>query len=495
MNNKIIILLGLLLSFASCSLLWEDLDVENENAPDLDDVYSNPEEYPALLTGAYRVWWNSAIGQNPALALGVGAEQICSGYGSWGMRTFNTIPRVPIDNREGDIVIQPEAGGWYGFYPVVGTVNNIIKKIEHEGVEVIINGEDRTAMVLANAYFLQGTAYGHLGLLYDQAFLITDVDIPADFEYVFTPYKSIMEFALERIDRAIEIAETNTFQAEQMMPGVNMSNEYLGKVANSTAARMLVAASRTPQEDSSIDWARVKRYAEKGIDTNFFVYAQVGWQGLAANIRDTTNPLHIMEWDWVRVSQRVISLMAPNDPIGTYPRPEGVHEYPEAENPVDHRLLTDMTYAGQHGNWNPASLGFHILGEYKYTRYRESFSVPGVGNIDFLLKAENDLLLAEAEIRTGGDLQKAASLINNTRVERGKMSAMTGGNSSSELLDAVMHERYVELIATFMPLTYFDRRRTGTLIDGTAWHFPIPAQELTIHKLPIYTFGGKGNEM
>jgi len=37
-------------------------------------------------------------------------------------------------------------------------------------------------------------------------------------------------------------------------------------------------------------------------------------------------------------------------------------------------------------------------------------------------------------------------------------------------------------------------RRRNMLQPGTLLHFPIPAKELMVMQLPLYTFGGVGNE-
>jgi len=55
-----------------------------------------------------------------------------------------------------------------------------------------------------------------------------------------------------------------------------------------------------------------------------------------------------------------------------------------------------------------------------------------------LLAAETDLMRAEALIRkTGPDLATAATLINNSRVTRGKLPPTTAANGAATLLSYI----------------------------------------------------------
>jgi starch-binding outer membrane protein, SusD/RagB family len=472
--------------------LFGSLDVRNENSPDLAQVFADPQEYPALISGAYRTWWNQSVGTNPNLALGVAAEVITSGYGSWGMADYYRVPRQPITNADADdIVLNPLYGAWYSYYSALPTVNNIINQVENNGRKVPVGNQDYTEGALAHAYLLQGMLIGHLALIYDKAFLITeDTDIN-EYDYQFTPADELMDFALQRIDRAISICEATTFTDPiEMMPTVQFDNVSLCQFANTYAARLLVASARTDAHTNAIDWGRVLNYARKGLQSNFSVRNEPGWNGLAIT-RDALSVVNILSWDWIRPHQRMIHKMAPNDPGAVYPWPEATDQLPEVTQPIDHRLETDFVYAGRHGAWNPTTRGYHILSNYRYAREEFApYMQSGLGQIYFIFAAENDLLEAEALVRSGGSRTEAADLINNTRVDRGGMSALTGSESQQEMIDAIMHERYIELFMTYPALGFFDRRRTDGLMPGTADQFPVPAKELLLHGHEIYTFGG-----
>ncbi|MEO7648540.1 MAG: RagB/SusD family nutrient uptake outer membrane protein, partial [Gemmatimonadaceae bacterium] len=115
--------------------------------------------------------------------------------------------------------------------------------------------------------------------------------------------------------------------------------------------------------------------------------------------------------------------------------------------------------------------------------------------VPYILAAESDLIRAEALIRSGGSKATAATLINNSRVTRGTLSALTGAETNAVMLTAVDYERQVELLTTGgFELMHARQGLTSRLQTGTWRHLPIPAKELETLGLPIYTFGGPGKE-
>ena len=116
----------------------------------------------------------------------------------------------------------------------------------------------------------------------------------------------------------------------------------------------------------------------------------------------------------------------------------------------------------------------------------------GVGPTPYVLAAENDLLIAEALLRTNGSAATAATLINKTRVDRGNLTELTGAEGTDALLNAIFYERDIELMNTGGGLPLYDHRRIDDLQAGTLRHLPVPAKELEVLQLPLYTFGGTG---
>ncbi|HDJ33238.1 MAG TPA: hypothetical protein ENF21_03960 [Bacteroidetes bacterium] len=494
-NLKYIFILIIAIGLTHCDS-FEDLEVPNYNNPDLDQVYSNVEDYPSLLSGAYSTWWNHCIGTNPNFALAPASETMNTGYGSWGATPYYRIPREPVPNQDGDRVLYPTCGGWFGYYQAIPTVNNILNKLVNDGLTVVIGEEDHTTSTLAHAYFLQGILYGHLALLYDKGFLVTENTDISSFDFEFTGYSSMMDFAISRIEQAIQICESNTFTDPiEMMPGNTFTNESLGRLANSYAARLLAYNARTASETQAADWGKILAFAQKGITTDFMVTSQPGWKGLAIE-RDPYSYLDVTLWGWTRIHQRLLNMMAPDDPNAVYPWPYGVSTLGEINSP-DTRFDEYFTYnASIPWAKYATSKGYHIMSHYTFNRFSDLYDW-GVGSVPFFLTTENDLLIAEALIRTNGDKGMAAGLINKTRVTSGNLPAADA--SDTNLMEELYYERFVELLMTYPLSGYFDRRRTDVegmgLYEGTVRHLPVPYHELVIHSYDIYTFGGAGNEM
>ncbi len=116
----------------------------------------------------------------------------------------------------------------------------------------------------------------------------------------------------------------------------------------------------------------------------------------------------------------------------------------------------------------------------------------------------NDLLWAEGLIRSGGgNLVTAAGLINNSRVNRGGLTALTGAEGVPALITALQYEQEIEFMGQGVD-PFFNRRRSGYnaaaaggrpayvdgLIPNTPRQMPVPAKELDILQRAIYTFGG-----
>jgi hypothetical protein len=117
----------------------------------------------------------------------------------------------------------------------------------------------------------------------------------------------------------------------------------------------------------------------------------------------------------------------------------------------------------------------------------------GFGVAPVISRHQNDLLWAEAELRrSGGNLTTAANLINNTRVDRGGLSAATAAEGQASLLQKLIYEQEIELLG-LGSVSYYQRRRVPNgLLTGTPREMPVPAKELAVKNQAFYTFGGTG---
>jgi hypothetical protein len=214
----------------------------------------------------------------------------------------------------------------------------------------------------------------------------------------------------------------------------------------------------------------------------------------------------------MRVDQRVVQLMDPSQPV-VY---TSVNPPPRAQS-ADLRLGTTATPGTDFGYFPTipfaVARGVYFFSQWAHTRYRfHSLEAPTAltGTAPLILAAENDLLIAEALVRTGGDKARAATLINKTRVGRGGLAPLSGASSTNDLLAAIFYERDIELMNTSAGQAWFDRRRIDTgltyeglpigntwgfrggsgLQKGTPRHLPVPAKELETLGIPVYTYGG-----
>jgi hypothetical protein len=248
------------------------------------------------------------------------------------------------------------------------------------------------------------------------------------------------------------------------------------------AARILAYTPRDGAENTAANWASVLSHAQNGISSgtpfDFAIQEDGGtlwWDGYKA----------YGDYDpWNRVSMRVMHEMNPNLPA-EYTTCSSI---PNDLSSPDHRFTTDFAYVASipfacaRGAWH--------FSNWVHTRYVDVTWVTGVftGIAPLVLAAENDLLWAEALTRTGGDLNLAATLVNKTRVGRGQLPPVAANTDA--LLAAIQYEQDVELLVTGGGLQWFNRRRIDGLQQGTPRHLPVPAKELEIDRLAIYTFGG-----
>lgn len=468
-----------------------DLETQNLNSPGTEAVLGNPKDWEGVVAGQfYQIWhgtqyFNSGV----SMAMGTAADAITSSWGNFGMRDISSEPRVAINNTQTYNYREYIEYPYYRFFSVVGGVNDILRLMnENPGLSIKdANGNEIAQKLVVISKFIQAYAYGYLALTYDKAQYVDEtMDLSKVKELPFDDYHTLMDKVIAKLDDAISVAGTAPDFTVGYWNGLNLTKVEFIRLMRTFQARFLLYNARTDAENQGTDWAKVLSLAEQGIQADFAPLGDGSW------------------WDaykyyggqegWCRVDYRIIAAMAKNTP-SRFPE-DNSHPLPVPET-IDRRLEMDMKYltAIPHR----ADRGLYHFSHYDYIRY--DYHYPGgTGPMPFILKAENDLIIAEALVRTGGDKARAARLINNTRVGRGGMDALSGSESTSAFLDAIMHERFVELLMTGAGVPFFDRRRLpedkGTygpytgLQQGTPRQFPVPALELNVLGLEPYTFGG-----
>jgi len=215
--------------------------------------------------------------------------------------------------------------------------------------------------------------------------------------------------------------------------------------------------------------------------------------------------------DTGRVSTRVATMLDPATqkhpwPAGGNPRPNsadkrlgdgsfgnadmvpGFGNFPKtAAAGTDFAWSSQAAFNSARGDYHQSNIA-HI--RYDLTGTQDPSGIYfAYGPAPIIPAAVNDLLWAEALIRTNGNLATAASLINKTRVTRGGLAAALAGDGAAGLTTKLQYEQELELMG-LGPIPYFNRRRIDGLLAGTPREMPVPAKELGVFGQTLYTWGG-----
>ena len=481
MNSRTLLVAGgVVLALAACS---QDLVIPNTNEPDTKHAVSTPSDVASLAASSIETWQDANQEMNPSQALAVMADALTSSYNNFGMNLSSSEPRIAYPNNTtgGDYTSMAQ-DPWYSNYAALGEANDALGAIAGG---IVIDDAETTEAYKAIAMLTQGLALGNIALIFDQGFVVdetTTLPVPVD---QIKKYPDVSAAAVAKLDALIALTQGKTWTLPStVLPiaGVDLTAANIGKLANTMAARILAYTPRDAAENDAVNWSAVLSHAQNGISSgtpfDFSIQEDGGtlwWDGYKA----------YGDYDpWMRVSMRVMHEMNANLPE----RYTTCSSIPNDNSSPDHRFVTDFTYVGSipfacaRGAWH--------FSNWVHSRYVDVTWVTGefTGVAPLVLAAENDLLWAEALVHTGGDLNLAATLVNKTRVGRGQLAPVAADPDA--LLAAIHYEQDVELLTTGGGLQWFNRRRIDGLQQGTPRHLPVPAKELEIDQLPIYTFGG-----
>lgn len=465
----------------------EEVDIQNFDDPTLAQTLNNPNDFPAVLGGAYLSWWDALHKYNPYMTLSVAGNHGSSSWGNFGMQEVGTVT-TPYGLGDHSAINNTETASntaflttpWYDLYSSLSTANDVLVGIRINGGKVN-DDEDLTKQTEAQALFIRGLDYGYLGLLYDRGFITTEgtdlTSITFD-SSLLVDYNQLKDQAVSDLEEMITIVNSlSNFEITQFN-GITLTKDQSIALANTYIAKFLAMTPRTTEESQAVNWNKVLTASTNGIDFTFGPMGDGGTNWWHAFFRQGNAV-------WMRLDQQVVNMADNTQP---YPFPESGSYTPPTTFP-DNRFGDEnsdkwFTLAG-----NPIfrpGRGLYFFSYFKFNKYSNYINDLTI-QIPTVTKADNDLLRAEALIRTGGDLGTAAILVNNTRVNNGGLSAASSGDA--DLLDKVLYERYLEAYEG-PGNPFFDRRRTGTLGQKQFTQFPIPARELNTINMPLYTFGG-----
>lgn len=478
--KQYILFIMLLLALGSCKKLDEGLE-KDPNHPTLNDVFSSSDDLLSNASGLFNIWYTGTHSfSSTYMFLATAADNVTCSWGNQSMRDMSWEPRNAWNNAPNYSYQGTTKYLFDKMYASIVTASTVLKAV-NDGVDV---GDDES-LIKAFCKFNQGIAYGSLALVFDKGFIVDEnISLPDASVADAVSYEEIAAAAVGYLDEAIDLSsESFTVPADWLGTTTDYSNTEFAKLCNSFAARILANMPRNKTQLASVDWNKVKSYADAGITTDFIIQQDgyVKWYAEAGDY--LTYP------GWGKVDMYVVHLMDNSQPqhwddVSTFPTP------PESTSPQDQRIFSDFEYSSL--NWFRPERGYYHFSNYRYKRYDAAYAL-GDGPVAELLVAENDMLKAEARAYTS-DLSGAAAIINTgTRVTRGNMTPVNA--VLTEIEEAIHHERHVEMYITGMGLPFFEMRKKDLLQKGTPLHWPLPAKTLETfgEALPFYTFGGTGN--
>ena len=484
---------GALAALVTATACKTDLNVPNLNSPNVSQVIVTGADVQTVVGNTFFTMINGVY-TNDNLGLAVVADEGTSSYGNFGMRFNGQEPRIPFNNlasASNDVIVSKTQ--WNAYYSALGSANDGLKAIA-KGI-VIVNAAN-TAQYKTFAQFMQGWIFAQLAMNFDQAF-VSDESTVDPTTLVLVPYNTVATAALAKLDAAIAGFAGQTYvYPSQYVEDMPASASQMAQLTNSIAARLMVEVSRTGAANTAANWAKILTYANAGVTADRMISTTPanplfsGWEYYGTN------------YDWMRVDMRIIQAMDSTQPFEftTQAGPPRATSADKRMGVVPATSYSNVLTETADFRYNTTSLfavarGIYFFSFWNFNRYKyytDESANPGLGPTPVFLKAENDLIRAEALVRTGGDFNLAATLINNTRVTRGGLPALTGALTAAQLLSYIQYERLVELYHTHPNVGWGDARRFETMQVGSFRSLPVPAGELGTLNLPIYTFGGVG---
>jgi len=515
-----------------------NLDIENPNAPDKNRAFADPAGLAKLMSGAFRTWVGTRGDYFGAMPMTAMADNYTASWNNAAIRFYASVG-VDCPSRCGwtNSATAPEAAGgpsvesqWYGYYTVLVSANAVLSGIA-SGVcfdDDCAVDNTLTSRNTVIAKMLQGMAFAGIALVYDQGFVFDETGDPSGaLALPFNTRQEMRDAALQKFEEAWTEVGTATWDTDNEWMGVGAGQSYnetqIRQVIRTMQAELVAMFPRNAAENAAADWAAVATYASQGVssgapfDWEYFVDITGRECGDLDCVKTWGNSILTM-----RVDTRVAAMITTNH-VSPWPDPSG-NPCPTTSpdrrvgdgsygpsNSIAYGTVAATANAGTdyacsglvifppaRGQYHQSNLQ-HI--RYQHLAYRgENLpTADATGPDPFYTTQMNDLLWAEGLIRSGGSAAQAATLINNSRVGRGGLPALTGAETVPELLTALQYEQEIEFMGQG-PTPFFNRRRIDGLTfssrsglndqTGTPRHMPVPAKEMDVLLRASYTFGG-----
>lgn len=514
---KLLTVLFAVLLIAGC----QDLDVKNPNNPDTASALASPEDVEALVGSQYQQWWNGTQKNYPGMTLAVMSGVSTSSWGNFGMFVLGAVPREAFINDASYADRFMSSTPWSNMYTAISAANDGLIALENAELDIAGNlGADRAARMAAFSYFIQGISYGYLANHFDRAFLVdetTDLEQVAlgNIQLDLSDYNEVLAFAIDKLDKAIAASGTSFTLPSGWIPGNPLTNTELAHLARAYKARFIVSNARTPAERDAIDWNAVGTISNQVLSANpsffnnehnaFTVQADgvFWWSRPHSLMQDATwhRPFYYLlgRYDQSGGFQNWLSIPVNN--VDSDRREFIVDSADRRVTQKDGDTVVNGTdfFIASAGNF-PAERGLWRRSRHHHTRNREMYLNGFVGPMQHMRITELKMYRAEALLRAtpGTVSSEVVNLVNETRVNRGNLPAITTSTSWDAAFNAMRYEFHIETYATAAGLEFYNVRgwgnykgeNYGALFSGTPLMFPIPAAELELLQMEIYTFGG-----
>jgi len=512
----------------------DSLSAKNYNNPDVIRVFAQPTSIEQTLGTGYQVCRNTEKTADMTAQMATMALESYSQLGNFNMGLRGGIPRSPILNNKS---ATQALDGTFAAWSRQGRLQaNALKQLDAlkkaNGTALSSNAADLRARAMG--FFNMACNMGYLSLAYDSAGIIDHI-MESDFVPDLSGYPEVNARVIAFLDSSLAIASTAGSDAAGGFPtnagwfsGTTLSKDRFIELVRSFRARFRAGVARTPAERQAVNWAAVAADAEAGLKADLTVtigaatgwnigvqtstfYQDAGWSQLSPFIYGFADISGAYD-TWLATSINTrngdITLVTPDlrFPQGST-RAAQQAASPEPGAFTGFPYIKNRSGAGSPGDpWGTSNYEHHRL---KYIRNNSS-----TGSYPEFLKAEVDLLAAEAYLRTG-DIPKAIAKINIWRTRAG-LPALTGTSlndvapggascvpkvpsppnytttSCGNLMEAMKWEKRMELAYNYMGAWFFDARGWGDLVKDTPLMYPVPVQELDARLKGYYNLGGGG---
>ncbi len=490
-----------------------ELDVANPNQADRDRALASADDVETLISSSFQQYWGVAHYWNTnALALNHMSSRHTATWGNFGMNDLGREPREALPNAASYSYAYVFESSWQNNYGGISAASDGLRALD-TGLEIGPGGE-RNARARAFATFVQGLSSCNIALTYDQGFIIDEtVDIGGELTTV--DYDAFGTYALGKLDQAEALARGNSFMLEaNWINGNPLSNTEFADLIVTYKARCRANQPRSASEAAAVNWTQVSADAANGLGTLIIDGEDSSsdtpwWDGIKAlGTENATWHRQHMDWagmadqsgeyqDWLtfETQTRTARQMTFNDaryPSANVDGQEGLY----------HRFNATIIFRPERGTYRQSHYG-----DLRHDSYLKSCSFCYFGPIEEIIPVELRLYEAEAAFRMG-NVATTVAIVNETRVANGALQPVVDGGvvpggaactpkkrydvtgACGTLEDALIWEHFEEIWQLSGGLEFWHGRRFGILPANTATMLPIPASDLEVLQLPLYTFGG-----